>query len=380
MNSTHIDAWVQPRGYNFAHEGEYTQFTLDHKVAKIVDPIEQIADDLYELEHPDHLDNYLGRRAFVADMLERGVEYGTWFLFDETDTLVRFAPKDDHLRLRTGRNRTLIRWEEQQRLYGARVAVLGLSVGSEAVKSMVQTGIGSDYMLFDPDRISVANLNRLNASFEHVGDLKTTEAGRKIGALDPYIHQRHFPEGYTKETDGALREMHPDIIIEEVDDMGAKAAIRHTAAELGIPLVMAGDVHDKSVLSVERYDLPSASLFNGHLSQKEVDALMVGNMSPSQKESALIKLIGMQNISLRMLDSAPRIGTEIAGMPQLGTTATVGGAVVATAARDILLGYNVKSGRRTLDLKDIVGTGKTTSVSETVRILRDFLRYRKVNK
>lgn len=46
-------------------------------------------------------------------------------------------------RLRTFRNRNLITVGEQSVLSEARVAVLGLSVGSNVVDQFVQTGIGA---------------------------------------------------------------------------------------------------------------------------------------------------------------------------------------------------------------------------------------------
>lgn len=382
MSATETGVWVQPKGYEFTSGDELEGFKRDFGVRKVVDPIDTIADDLFEAKFPGNLGDHLARQAFRAELLSSGVGYGTWFHDLETGVLARFAPQADHYAMRTNRNGDLIRREEQLELAGKRIAAFGLSVGSSAVQSSVQAGIGKHYMLFDHDLLSVANLNRLDAPYAWVGDLKTTIAGRKMSALDPYIEQSHFPEGYSRGSNDILRAMRPDVIIEEVDDMSVKAAIRDIAAELEVPVVMAGDVGDRTVLSVERYDQGPMKMFNGLISEQAFKSLLDGTMDTREQEGMLIKLIGIRNIPMRLLDSVPRIGKKdgLAGMPQLGATATVGGAVVATTIRDIILDRGTPSGRRVSDMRDIIGSNHAVSKKEAVRILGHFLKYRRDQK
>lgn len=377
MSSRLTDSWTQPQGYTVSTMDELERLVAEKNIKKVVDPISYIADDLFELERPRALRNKRARKAYIDKVVGRGPSYGTWFHYHESDKLVRFAPQEEYFRLRTSRNRDLITIEEQQRLYHKRIAVFGLSVGSRAVESLVQSGIGNEYMIFDPDWISVTNLNRISAPFESVGSLKITQVGRRMSGIDPYIKQVHYPKGYTKKSDAVLRRMRPDVIVEEVDDMATKARIRAIAAELGIPVVMVGDVDDKVVLTVERYDKERVPPFNGTLTAKEVHRLINGTMSAKKQQTAMIKLLGIHTISLRLVSSVMNIGSELSGMAQLGATATIGGAIVADTVRDIFLDRGVKSGRRVLDTRRVVGARRTTSWKEGVSILKRFYHYRK---
>lgn len=370
--------WSAPKGYKIANAAEMDQLVGDNTIRQVIDPIEGIANDLFELRHPDRLDDEERRNNFTSEIIQEGASYGRWFHYPWDDMLVRFAESDDHYDLRTARNRNLITRDEQQVLRHKKIAAFGLSVGSKIVDETVQNGIGNRYLLFDFDRLSPSNLNRIRATMAQVGLLKTTIAGRKMSALDPYIDQAHFIEGYAGDmTDALLRVERPDIIIEEVDDLAAKARLRRIAKELEIPLVMAGDVDDKSTIDVERYDQEGQRLFNGKLSSKAVSQLATGGMSKKDQESALIKLLGLRNISPRLLDSGmARANGELVGFPQLGTTATAGGSLATVAIRDIFLNRGVESITGVYDPRDIIKQGRPTTRLQDAATLLRFLKYR----
>ncbi len=259
-------------------------------------------------------------------------------------TVIRYPAKEEHRDIRTWRNKNLITPEEQQKLLEARIAVIGLSVGSNIVDQLSQSGIGDAFLMADRDRISPSNLNRIRASMADIGLKKTVVAGRKLSLVDPYIEQLHLPEGYVEdETDIILEQWRPDIIFDEVDDLAVKAMIRRVAKELRIPVVMVGDIHERSVIDVERYDISSdVQPFNGKISEADYQRLLHREVAPEEVIGLLVQLNGIENISERLFASAgdPSLG----GLPQLGSTAARGGTHAEKISRAIILDQGLESG------------------------------------
>jgi len=350
----------------------------DTRADRVIDQASVIADDLFELHHPGRVDDIAARESFRASILEEGTSFGTWVYYPWSGNLVRFADAGDHYDLRTFRNRNLVTKEEQLTLRGKKGAAFGMSVGSNEVDAAVQLGIGNEYLLFDYDRLAPTNLNRIRATMAQVGLYKTTVEGQKIAELDPYISQQHYTEGYTDETDDILRRERPDFIIEAIDDVAAKARLRCVAEELRVPLVMAGDVGDVSTIDIERHDIESVKPFNGKLTDDDYQALI--EVTIEDKDGALMKIVGKKNLTTRLIDSAMLRGIEIGGLPQLGTTATAGGALAGVAIRDILLGRKTPSGSHAVNLRKAVGASSPTTLAETIQTLNRFIRYRKMQQ
>lgn len=368
--------WIKPEGYKFNSESEIAELSNDVNVDRIIDPIGSISNDLFEYNHPDRVDDLCSREQFLSEIKQQGVSYGKWFYYPWNGSLIRFPENDDYYSLRTSRNRNLITKEEQQTLRSKKIAVFGLSVGSNVIDNTVQSGIGNEYMIFDPDRLSLTNLNRVRAGMNHIGLLKTTVAGRKIAELDPYINQQHFSEGYNILTDDILRKEMPDVIVEETDNVEVKARIRRIAGELAIALVTVGDVGDTMVLDVERYDRNSKP-FNGKISRKEFESLINGDsLSKKDKETMLIKMLGLKNLSPRLLDSSMVRGVELTGFPQLGSTSAIGGAMASVAIRDIILDRKIDSGTRVENIRKVIKSEKPTTMLEDIGIFKRYIRYR----
>jgi molybdopterin/thiamine biosynthesis adenylyltransferase len=369
--------WKAPKSYKVNSEAEMSDLANDEKIDSVIDPLDYIIDDLFELNYPDCQDDESVKKQFRDQVVEQGYAYGRWFHYPWNNSLVRFPESDDLYELRTFRNRDLITKNEQDTLRNKKIAIFGLSVGSNVIDNTARSGIGNSYLLFDFDRLSSTNLNRIYASMGHVGLLKTTVTGRKIAELDPYISQQHFINGYDGNTDGILRVEKPDVIIDEVDNLKVKARLRNIASELGVPIVMAGDSDDVLVLDIERYDQRKTRPFNGKLSQKEVDSLINDEMSTDVYESTLIKLLGLKNLSTRLVKSGMLRGVELTGFPQLGTTSAIGGAMASVAIRDILLGRKIDSGTRVQNIRKSIESGRPTTIIEDINIIKSFVKYRR---
>jgi len=371
--------WKSPEINKINSESELIELTQDKNISSVVDPILYIKKDLFEMRHPSEVNDKSIEDEFYRDIDEQGFAYGNWVYYPWNSTIVRLPESDDYYDLRTFRNRNLITKDEQVILRSKKIAAFGLSVGSNVVDNLTLSGIGDEYLLSDPDRLSPINLNRIRLiGCTGLGLLKTTITGRRIAELDPYLTQQHFSNGYNSETDDILRRERPDAIIEEVDNLEIKSKLRNIAKELGVPLIMVGDAGDKVILDIERHDLGQTSIFNGKLSKREIELLTSGQASKRDQEGIFMKLIGINNLSPRLIQSSMLRGQELAGFPQLGTTAGVAGAVASVALREIFLGRDVPSGTRpAMDIRKTVGSSAPTNMSENIQIFKDLVNYRK---
>lgn len=374
MNAPVADKWAQPDIFklnSMADEVRLEEAFKDERVVRVIDPITSIASSMYEYEHPDAIENESARTEYIDNALRQGTAYGTYVLFPWNRTVVRYPDRDDHRNLRTFRNRNLITAEEQKRLYGSHVASIGLSVGSRATMAMVDMGIGSHYLLADPDTLDPTNLNRIDGSMAEVGSSKVDNIAKRISEKDPWITQTHLP-GITTENIGALEMDSLDIIVEAVDSMAVKALLRFEAQRLKVPLIMPADLHDKSMIDVERYDLGDKKniLFAGKLDRQTAQQLasildsdhpLAPEIARGISERAMLRHTGVTNLTTRMMKSVMRRGHELVGMPQLGTTATMGGAEVAVGVREILLGGGPSSGRYYTDPRKTLKLGAEAS-------------------
>jgi len=371
-------AWHKPEEYTLSDKTD--KRILDRKfdnneIISVSDNLDLIANELFSIDNPELSSDKLSKDEYVSNILGQGSSYGSWFLFPWSQTLVHFPPQEDHRRLRTARNRNLITEEEQRVLYAATLAIFGMSVGSNVVDKLVLSGIGGKLVLADPDSIQPTNLNRINGGFFDVGSKKIEYVARKISETDPYIEQVHIKERVDAESLNQITNEHqPDILIDEVDDLSAKVAIRLEGSASSKPIIMATDLGDKSIIDIERHDREKQTKpFNGQLKTDDIKALL-GNSDSQVAKKALTKIIGIKNITPRLLDSFMEQGKSLAGIPQLGMTASMGGSLVALAAREILLDRKIDSGRYIFSPKNMFNLHSPTPFSVGVRTLINFAK------
>ena len=425
--------WSEPTQFDltsWADQQEVARRFADGRTTSAIDRVDEIADDLFEMRHPNLKKDDSARAEFVADTLGQGAGFGTWVAFDWDKTLVRYPDKQDHQDLRTFRNKNLITADEQAALLNATVAVFGLSVGSNVVEQLVLSGIGGTLALGDFDRLAPSNLNRIKSSMGQVGMRKLDIAASKISEADPYIQQVHFHDGANRESLDRLAELQPDIIFDEIDDLATKALLRQFASRQRIPLIMATDVGDTSIIDVERYDLGTGVPFNGRLKPVEINQLLEGaslpeqhqkmmkkivglrhvhkgatpedlaqfeelqrdillldeavnlaadqllepGLSPEQRKKMMTKIVGLRHASARLLDSAMETDRTLGGLPQLGATASMGGSLSAVAAREIIIGRKLDSGRYVHSPKKTLRLGRQTTLPDSLATLRRFVK------
>lgn len=272
------NGWSKPEEYDLGTplDRKILDKKLDNnEVVSVSDGLSIIAADMFEVNHPDLSYDEKAKEEYVREIEGKGAAYGKWFYFPWSKELVHYPLRDDHLQLRTARNRNLITQEEQQILYASTLAIFGLSVGSNVVDRLVISGIGSKLILADPDTIDATNLNRISASISDLGSYKVDFVAKRVSQVDPYIEQVHFRESVTSEGLASISTEHrPDILFDEVDDLSAKAESRLQASKSAIPVIMATDLGDKSIVDVERHDQKETKPFNGRLDDRYVNALL----------------------------------------------------------------------------------------------------------
>jgi hypothetical protein len=297
------------------------------------------------------LDEYF-RTVWTEANIEAASRY---VFFPWRGTIVRLPDADLFWRLRTARNRYLIDEDEQRQWSAALIGIAGLSVGASVLAASSLTG-ARRFRLAEGDTLGPTNLNRLAGSVCDLGEPKLTLAMRRTLEADPYSDLEAFPAGYTPEVAdafiGAGDTERLTVLVEEMDDLALKVDIRFKARAAQVPVVMVTDNGDNAILDVERFDLDSGyPLFHGLAGDLAASSADLND--PVQRVNVASAIVGSQ-ITPRTRFSLSQVGRTLPSWPQLGTAATVGGALGALAARYIACGAPLPSGRYRVDLDEIL--------------------------
>lgn len=279
--------------------------------------------------------------------------FGNWVYYPWKQTLVHILGEEDFIRIRTLRNNYKITPSEQLELGQKKVGIVGLSVGQSVALAMaLERGFG-EIRLADFDTLELSNLNRLKAGVTSLGVEKVVIAAREISEIDPYLKVTLFREGIHENNvddfltaDGKL-----DLLIDECDSLDIKFLLRERARLEQIPVIM--ETSDRGMLDIERFDIePNRAIFHGLL--EGISKSELSNLSNKERVSVVLKITGLDTLSLRMKASLLEIGSTITSWPQLASGVFLGGASVAHVGRRLLLGDNVPSGRYYVDFDDII--------------------------
>ena len=252
--------------------------------------------------------------------------------------VVRCVSEEHFIKLKTNRNQDLITAAEQKKLYRYRVAVLGMSVGSNIAFTLTQAGISKQIVIADFDELDTTNMNRIFAGAHEIGLNKTLIAARRIYEDNPFAEVTRLDKGIDAASlerllkDGAI-----DCIIEEIDNVAVKIDARRLARQYKKPVIMITDNGDGVVLHVERYDLGYAKIFNrddGYWERRLANGLT--------KEIAGDIIIndcvgGPQLVDPKMMASVKRVlSGELVSWSQLGSASLLGGVAATVALKRIV--------------------------------------------
>ena len=136
------------------------------------------------------------------------------------------------------RTALLIEKKGIERLSATRVAVFGVGgVGGHVVEALVRAGVGA-LDLFDPDTVSLTNLNRqIIALRSTVGQYKTDVAAARARDINPDVkietrHMFYLPEN-ADEVDLSVY----DYIVDAVDTVAAKMELIRRSKAAGVPIL-----------------------------------------------------------------------------------------------------------------------------------------------
>lgn len=344
----------------------FQKFISEHKVLYIHD---NIVGQLRELIKCRNVGSRL-KDSDYDSLIEKhlnGVpvdEYGVWVYYPWSGRLVHTLDEEEFIEIRTNRNQYKITLEERNILATKKIGVIGLSVGqSVALTLAMERGFG-EIVLADFDVLELSNLNRIRTGIHNLGVNKVIIAAREIAEIDPFLKVHCFSDGITEEnidsfftSNGKL-----DLLVEECDGLDMKIIARLKARELGIPVLM--DTSDRGMLDVERYDLElSRPILHGLIDNINLNDIK--GISDEDKVPIILQLLGLDNISVRGKVSMIEVNQSINTWPQLASSVTLGGALVADVSRRILLNQFSDSGRYYIDFEDLV-TNKANRDSKEV--------------
>lgn len=327
--------------------------------SQTIDLISEAVEDLFKINFPFIAINSPEYRKTFRQYLEKFGDlsnYGVWAVFPWRKIAVHLPNEDDYFVLRTARNKFLITEEEQQKFYDAKIGIAGLSVGSSVLNTIVLSGGGQRMSIADNDTLAITNLNRLFSSVCDLGSNKAIAAARKVYEINPFQKLGVFTDGVTlKNIDEffGTGDERLQLFIEEMDDIKLKIDTRFRARELRIPVVMATDNGDNTIIDVERFDLePHRPLFHGSVNEK-----LLTNTSerPSMIEKVrLASAIVGADVTPRTRLSLTLVGSKLPAWPQLGNAANLSGVAVSYVARRILTNEDMPSGRYEVNLDSLI--------------------------
>jgi len=196
----------------------------------------------------------------------------------------------------------------------------------------------------------------VQARLGEVGLPKLEIVARKIWEIDPAADVQGSDQPITGDTvDEFLGGKNPvNIIFDEVDDFKLKIQLRLAAKRLERPIIMMTALGDSVLIDVERYDTPGhTKIFNGLIGDLD-EHILNGEISKDDERRYAAQIVGVQNVPTRALESLTQMGKSLVGRPQLGSTVQAEAALGVFAARKILLGENIRSGRYRVDFNTIV--------------------------
>lgn len=267
-----------------------------------------------------------------------------FFYYPWNISLVKCIDEESYFRLKTNRNQDLITAEEQTKLASYRVAVFGLSVGSNIAFVLTQTGISKKIIIADFDCLDTTNINRILAGVHEIGLNKTIIAARRIYEDNPYAKVSIYPRGVSKKSvEEMLRAKKVDCLIDEIDDIPLKIDIRILAMKYKIPVIMITDNGDGVVLRVERYDLGYSKIFGENESYWQEK--ITYPLTKAQAGQIIINNIvgGKDKVDPKMLYSVKKVlSGELVSWSQLGSAALLGGVATTLALKKLVLGQDKK--------------------------------------
>lgn len=336
----------------------YNSITKLPGKTRIVQAYKNSLKELFFIRHPKIKKQSSGAASLLQDFLKKTKIKPVWIYYPEQRIAVCTVPEKYYFELRTSRNRNLITEKEQQNFRNMSAGIAGLSVGSCVLSALVVSGGPKKIKIADFDTLEISNLNRIKARLADVGKNKIQIAAREVWDIDPFTQLNLFDKGLTENNLKKFLLGSPKlkVFIDEMDSLPLKISARFLCKKNKIPVIMATDNGDSVVLDVERFDLePKRKIFHG----------LLGNISPKLLEnldykhwlSLATKIVGPEYLTPKMQLSLLEIGKTLPAVPQLGAVASIAGASICLALRNISNNQAMPSGRYVISLEEKLTLG-----------------------
>ncbi|MFE7416702.1 Rv1355c family protein [Rhodococcus sp. NPDC057529] len=329
--------------------GEYTALLLDEGHSEDAAVLDRLRRDP-AVVFVDRLDHQRDALRSLVPTPDAGVldEAPVWAYYSWRRTVVRLLGPTSFRLLRLDRNRNKITAQEQDRLRGVTVGIVGLSVGHAVALALTLEGACGGLRLADFDTLDLSNLNRVPGTVLDLGVNKAVVAARRVAEIDPYVTVTLWKDGVDAESIAEFLDG-TDVVIDECDSLDVKVSLRREARRRGLPVLMA--TSDRGLLDVERFDVePDRPPFHGVIGDVDVESL--AGLGSRDKIPLVLQILDAGQLSATMAASLVEVDDTISTWPQLGGDVLLGGAQVAAAVRRIGLGQPLTSGRCRMDLDE----------------------------
>lgn len=237
----------------------------------------------------------------------------------------------------TSRNEGFLNGAEQRRLERGRVFVCGVGgMGGAALTTLVRAGVG-EFIVADPDRFELSNLNRqLLATLQTQDRSKVETARRYVTDVNPTARVRTYGGEWIDALDEILSGC--SVVVNGMDDVRAAIRLYREAARLGVTVIDAYSAPLPSVIRVEpgdprpefRLGFPSVGRDPSSLTEEQVALCVLRE----------IEYVVTHSSSLEHIDAA--VAAEvIAGTrarPSFAPVVLIAGQLMAGEALSTILG------------------------------------------
>src|SRR5688572_8441440 len=170
-----------------AQKAELSKLMASDPEIIVHDDIESQIREFIKLSHPKTTFDTEKMDAAYADYM-KGTDrdsYGIWVYYSWIKSLVHVLEKEDFITVRTNRNRYKITDEEQARMRGKKIGIIGLSVGQSVAMTLAMERSCEELRLCDFDVLELSNYNRIRTKLTNLGLRKTVSVAREILEMDP---------------------------------------------------------------------------------------------------------------------------------------------------------------------------------------------------
>lgn len=294
-------------------------------------------------------------------------EYGTYAYYPRTGNLVQYAPKDMNRLAMVASNSSLYLDPEMKMSYpqsqmilkSIHPAVMGLSVGSNIVKAIMQVIRPDTISIADPAMFKATNQNRvtgLSYNAMLLSELEQQSNGETIYGLrnkaevlseqlyseDPYLDISVFSEGVTlKNIDKFLKGV--NIVIDVADSTEYKLALAQKARAQGVRYIRITDAGDAVWMDIRPFDLNKSISISPNVNDGRLFELEESATSSREDffrfADALVgekhrKIPGEFNALVN-----GKLPKYVASIPQSGATTMVGGGWCANTIARMFMGH-----------------------------------------